>query len=135
MYCRNCGKEVPENAVVCVSCGVAPQSGAQYCQNCGKETVAAAEICTECGVRLTTAAAAATPGPDAKSKMAAGLLGIFLGGFGVHRFYLGYTGIGVAQIIVTIITCGFGAIWGLIEGILILTGSMDTDADGNPLRD
>ncbi|AKG53644.1 hypothetical protein DGWBC_0981 [Dehalogenimonas sp. WBC-2] len=62
-------------------------------------------------------------------------MGIFLGGFGVHRFYLGYTGIGIAQIAVTIITFGFGAIWGFIEGILILTGSLNRDARGMPLRD
>jgi TM2 domain-containing membrane protein YozV len=77
-------------------------------------------------------------GPDGrplKSKMTAGLLGIFLGSFGVHRFYLGYTGIGIAQIAVTIVTCGIGGIWGLIEGILILTGSpsLSTDAEGRPL--
>ncbi len=71
-----------------------------------------------------------------KSKLTAGLLGIFLGGWGVHRFYLGYTGIGVIQILVTLFTCGLGSIWGLIEGILILTGSGITkDAKGNPLQD
>ena len=71
-----------------------------------------------------------------KSKLVAGLVGIFLGGFGVHRFYLGYTGIGIAQIIVTIFTCGTGALWGLIEGILILAGStITTDADGKTLKD
>lgn len=67
--------------------------------------------------------------------MAAGLLGIFLGGWGVHNFYLGNTGRGVAQIIVTLVTCGIGAIWGLIEGIMILTGSINTDAKGIPLKD
>src|SRR5262249_2074384 len=36
-----------------------------------------------------------------KSKIAAGLLGIFVGGLGVHRFYLGYTSIGLIQIVVT----------------------------------
>jgi hypothetical protein len=70
-----------------------------------------------------------------KSKIMAGLLGIFLGGFGVHRFYLGFTGIGIAQIFVTLFTCGLGGWWGLIEGILILSGSMDRDADGRKLRD
>jgi len=73
--------------------------------------------------------------PLAKSRLTAGLLGIFLGGFGVHRFYLGYTSIGVLQILVTIATCGIGSLWGMIEGILILTGSgITTDADGRPLR-
>ena len=50
--------------------------------------------------------------PLAKSKLVAGLLGIFLGGFRIHRFYLGFTTIGVVQIIVTIVTCGIGALWG-----------------------
>ncbi len=35
---------------------------------------------------------------------------------------------------VTIVTCGLGAIWGLIEGIMILTGSINTDANGVPLK-
>lgn len=73
--------------------------------------------------------------PLAKSRMTAGLLGIFLGALGVHRFYLGYTSIGVLQILVTIATCGIGGFWGIIEGILILGGSgIKTDADGRPLR-
>ncbi len=79
-------------------------------------------------------------GPDGtplKSKMVAGLLGIFLGGFGVHNFYLGNTNKGIIQIVVTLVTCGIGAIWGTIEGILILVGndSFSTDAQGRPLTD
>ncbi len=71
-----------------------------------------------------------------KSKLVAGLLGIFIGYLGIHRFYLGYVGIGVAQIIVTICTCGIGSIWGFIEGILILVGSaITTDAEGRPLKE
>ena len=74
--------------------------------------------------------------PAAKSRLTAGLLGIFLGGFGVHRFYLGYTTIGVLQILVTIATCGIGSLWGFVEGILILSGStITTDAEGRPLRE
>ena len=74
--------------------------------------------------------------PVAKSKLAAGLLGILLGGWGVHRFYLGYVGIGIAQILVTMCTCGIGALWGFIEGILIISGqSITTDATGRPLQD
>lgn len=80
-----------------------------------------------------------TAAPDAKSKIAAGLLGIFLGGFGVHNFYLGYTGKAIAQLLITLLTCGFGAVisevWGLIEGIMILTGSINVDGQGNPLKD
>ena len=75
--------------------------------------------------------------PQAKSKLVAGLLGILVGGFGVHRFYLGYTSIGIIQIVVTLVTCGLGAIWGLVEGILILVGNDNfrTDATGRPLKD
>ncbi|MEY2410049.1 MAG: hypothetical protein QOF48_2719 [Verrucomicrobiota bacterium] len=71
-----------------------------------------------------------------KSKVVAGVFGILLGGLGIHRFYLGYIGIGIAQILVTVCTFGAGAIWGLIEGILILTGSsITTDAEGRSLKD
>ena len=74
------------------------------------------------------------PGYVQKEKMTAGLLGILIGGFGVHSFYLGNTTKGIIQIVVTLVTCGFGAIWGLIEGIMILTGSINTDANGVPLK-
>jgi len=74
--------------------------------------------------------------PNAKSKIAAGVLGLLIGSLGIHRFYLGYTGIGIAQVMVTILTCGLGGLWGFIEGIMILTGSsITTDADGIPLKD
>ncbi|MFE3546154.1 NINE protein [Nocardia sp. NPDC059177] len=69
-----------------------------------------------------------------KQKMMAGLLEIFLGSFGVGRFYLGYTGLGIAQIAVVWLTCGLGAIWPLIDGIMMLTGKVP-DAQGRPLRD
>ena len=130
MFCRNCGKEVAGQAVMCVSCGCAPMSGGNYCQHCGAVSNPGALACVKCGLALTSAVS-----PEAKSKLAAGLLGILLGGLGVHRFYLGYVGIGIAQIAVTLVTFGFGAIWGFIEGILILTGSINQDAKGNPLRD
>ena len=81
-------------------------------------------------------------GVTPKSKIAAGLLGIFLGTFGVHNFYLGYTGKAVTQLLIGIFgTCVFGLgpiityIWGLIEGILILTGNINKDANGNSLVD
>lgn len=69
-----------------------------------------------------------------KSKMTAGLLQIFLGSFGVGRFYLGYTGLGIAQIAVVWCTCGLGGIWPLIDGIMMLTGKVP-DAQGRPLRE
>ncbi|MFV0405819.1 MAG: NINE protein [Propioniciclava sp.] len=68
-----------------------------------------------------------------KSKVVAGVLQIFLGGFGAGRFYLGDGGIGVAQLIVTFLTFGFGGLWPLIDGIVILAGN-PRDRYGRPLR-
>lgn len=59
----------------------------------------------------------------ADKKLTAGLCGILLGGFGVHKFILGYTTEGLIQIAITVITCGMGGIIGLIEGIIYLTKS------------
>jgi TM2 domain-containing membrane protein YozV len=69
-----------------------------------------------------------------KSKMTAGLLGIFLGGFGVGRFYTGHTGLAVGQLLVTLFTCGIGSLWGFIDGIMLLVNG-GTDAQGRVLRD
>lgn len=69
-----------------------------------------------------------------KSRKVAGLLGIFLGGWGIHRFYLGHGSIGAIMIVVTLVTCGMGAWWGVIEGIMILSGGgVDRDGEGRPL--
>ncbi len=56
-------------------------------------------------------------------KVLAGILGIVLGGFGIHKFILGYTQEGIIQIVITLVTCGVGSIIGLIEGIIYLTKS------------
>jgi len=84
---------------------------------------------------LTTSGGAVSTQPGEKSKIAAGLLGLFLGGWGIHRFYLGFTKIGIIQIVVTILTCGLGGLWGVIEGIMILAGKMNVDAQGRQLKD
>jgi TM2 domain-containing membrane protein YozV len=57
----------------------------------------------------------------AEKKVVAGIFGILLGGFGIHKFYLGYTKEGVIQLIIGF--CGIGWIIGLIEGIIYLTKS------------
>lgn len=77
------------------------------------------------------------PYVEQKSRLIGGLLGILLGGLGVHRFYLGHVGLGIIQIVVTFITFGFGAIWGFIEGIMILVGAepFRRDARGIPLKE
>ena len=61
--------------------------------------------------------------PGAEKKIVAGVLGILLGGFGVHRFYLGDVTGGILRILITLVTCGAGHIIGLIEGIIYLTKS------------
>lgn len=61
--------------------------------------------------------------PIDNKKIAAGLLGIFLGPWGVHKFYLGYTTEGIVQILVTLFSCGMLGILGVIEGIVYLTKS------------
>lgn len=66
--------------------------------------------------------------------MTAGLLGIFFGSLGVGRFYLGYLGVGVAQIAVAWLTCGLGGLWPLIDAIMILNRKVP-DAQGRILRD
>ena len=68
-----------------------------------------------------------------KSRVAAGLLNIFLP-FGVGRFYLGYSSVGVGQLLVAIFTCGLGGLWSVIDGIMILTGNPATDAEGRQLQ-
>lgn len=82
---------------------------------------------------------------SSKSKIAAGLLGIFLGGLGVHNFYLGNTGKAVVQLLLTlvgwIVVVGpmISGIWGLVEGIMILAShpgnSWHRDSDGYELQD
>lgn len=67
-----------------------------------------------------------------KSKVAAGVLQVVLP-FGVGRFYTGHTGIAVAQLLVTLVTFGLGAIWSFIDGIVLLAGR-PTDPHGRPLR-
>lgn len=64
---------------------------------------------------------------QASNKMAAGICGILLGGLGVHKFILGYTGAGVVMLLITLLTCGLGAIVtsiiGIVEGIIYLSKS------------
>ena len=133
MYCKNCGNQMDEGGSVCVHCGYERGDGNQYCPNCGTKLDASATFCSGCGIPLTPEAASNSS--VAKSRLAAGLLGIFVGGFGVHNFYLGFTGKGVAQLLLTVFCCGIGWIWGFIEGIMILAGAINMDFNGVPLKD
>ncbi len=69
--------------------------------------------------------------PGDNKKILAGVLAIILGGFGVHKFVLGYMKEGIIILVITLIlgilTCGIAGwvmgILGLIEGIIYLTKS------------
>jgi TM2 domain-containing membrane protein YozV len=62
--------------------------------------------------------------PRASNKIPAGICGILLGGLGVHKFILGYTGAGLVMLLITLFTCGIAYpvmhLIGLIEGIIYL---------------
>ncbi len=135
-YCRNCANEMHDEAVICVKCGVPSGKGSSFCPKCGAPTMQDAAFCVGCGCALGSPAAEPAAAQDEysdKSKLAAGLLGIFLGGYGVHNFYLGYTGKAIGQIVLTVFTCGIGSIWGFIEGIMILCDKIP-DANGKKLK-
>ncbi len=149
-YCKNCGEQYQtDEAVLCVKCGVSKGVGNNYCHHCGKPVTPDTAVCLNCGVPCNAAGTqlAANANPNAKSKIAAGLLGIFLGAFGVHNFYLGYTKKAVIQLVATIVgylLCCIGvgvlvvmgiSIWGLVEGIMILCDKINVDGQGNPLKE
>ncbi|MDQ0372702.1 TM2 domain-containing protein [Cellulomonas humilata] len=80
-----------------------------------------------------------------RSRVAAGLLGIFLGAFGLHRMYLGYWRRGLTMLAITVVggffTLGLAALamglWGFAEGLLVLSvrrGRYSRDAYGKLLR-
>jgi hypothetical protein len=125
MYCRNCGNEVSDKAIMCVACGTPPKAGDRFCWNCRAETNAGSTVCMKCGVSLMEMHGGYAPGRDWLTAL---LLCFFLGVFGVHRFYTGHIGLGVVQLL----TLGGCGIWALIDFIMIIVGSF-RDADGQLL--
>ncbi len=59
--------------------------------------------------------------PQESKRILCGVLGILLGGLGIHKFVLGYTLEGIIQLVGSVVTCGIGSLVGLIEGIIYLT--------------
>ncbi|MBW3539301.1 MAG: TM2 domain-containing protein [Planctomycetes bacterium] len=102
----------------------------KYCHTCGQVIDYRAEICPHCGVRQPVGRDVGAD-PEirqaAGNKVAAGLCGILLGPLGIHKFILGFTSAGLVMLLVSILTCGLGAIpmaiIGLVEGIIYLTKS------------
>ena len=117
---------------ICSRCGCAEGTGNGYCSNCGAPVEPGYASCARCGhVEAVTAA------PVGKSRVAAGVLALIFGSLGIHNFYLGYTGKGVAQLLITLISFGtlsfISTVWGFVDGIKLLCGKINRDAKGNPL--
>lgn len=109
------------------------------CINCGQELGEEVKCCPVCKSKQSKIIQENNLSKDEKypysprSRVTAGLLQIFLGGFGLGRFYLGYNGIALAQLFTTPVFF-IGAIWGFIDGILILCGQVDCDVNGIPVK-
>lgn len=119
-FCTQCGNKLELNDTICSNCGRLIK---------GNKVVEEVEAIKVEEIKKT----------NSKNKIVAGLLGVFLGGFGVHNFYLGYYGKAIAQLLITVLSCCtlsfVSSIWGFIEGILILSGNIDKDASGNKLSE
>jgi TM2 domain-containing membrane protein YozV len=103
------------------------QDNEKYCSECGALINVKAEICPKCGVRQQVQQP--TSSPDQNRWVICLLLCWFLGVFGIHRFYTGHTGIGIAQLL----TLGGCGVWALIDFIIIITGNYK-DAQGNVIK-
>lgn len=120
MFCRNCGIEVPLQAVFCPSCGVRLLTGLSFCQNCGVQVDCQADVCVKCRARLIKPE---KPRTSTKSRLATTLLALFLGVFGAHRFYAGKVETAIVMLVLglvglfTIWVCGIGLIFIIVVGI------------------
>ena len=103
------------------------------CPSCGKEISNDSKFCEFCGFQIVSPVTSTTSqnafdnseGISSKSRLVAFLLCLFLGGIGIHRFYVGKTGSAIAQIL----TLGGLGIWTLVDFIMILCGKF-TDSEG-----
>jgi TM2 domain-containing membrane protein YozV len=98
-----------------------------FCQHCGAQMNDDADVCVRCG-RIVNVDRPKR-GRMNNEWLLVALLCFFLGGLGVHRFYVGKMGTGVLQLL----TCGGCGIWALIDFIMILTGNF-TDANGRRIE-
>lgn len=110
-----------------------------YCSNCGYKLDEGADVCLNCGKMVHKNKGVLNIPEGSKSKVVAALFAFFLGGLGVHNFYLGYIGKGIAQLLLTLVGWLFifgpiiSSIWAFIEFICLLTGAISVDNNGNKL--
>ena len=129
MYCKNCGTQIDPLADICVTCGYANGKGENFCAYCGNTTTAGQDVCTGCGHKLEKFVIAAPE--KKKSRVAAALFALFLGGLGVHNFYLGFAGRGIVQLLLC--WTGISSIWALVDMIVIIASKNKKDAKGRLL--
>lgn len=101
-----------------------------FCKQCGQQIPDAAAICVHCGVPTGNAP---TTNPDAKSRLAYILLGIFLGCLGIHNFYAGRAGQGIAQLLITLLI-GWLIIPILVVWVWVLVEICTVTRDGKGMR-
>jgi TM2 domain-containing membrane protein YozV len=107
----------------CTKCGAVNDDTSQFCSGCQAPLSPVGGYQPMQSVNQGVQGGMSQPLPGADKKLVAGICGILLGGFGVHKFILGYTTEGIIQIVITILTCGAGGIIGIVEGIIYLTKS------------
>lgn len=131
MFCTNCGKEIANNAVICVHCGVPPQQEKKYCSNCGTGVAVNQVICVNCGFTLKSGDMKTIQQNNCRnaqhSRILAALLALFIGWLGIHKFYYRSWGWGLVYAGFVVLTCFYGFlltdILGIIEAILLFTMS------------
>lgn len=100
----------------------------KYCSSCGAEMLDEAVVCIKCGCAVKPLSGLGNSNSE-KSWVATLLLSLFLGALGVHRFYVGRVGSGIAMLL----TLGGFGIWALIDFIVILCGNFK-DKNGNAIK-
>ena len=126
VFCTKCGAQNDDGSVVCSHCQAAlPSAGYQPAYQAQADYQTGYQPIQPPGAMYQTGIDWQSRG--ANKKVAAGICGILVGTFGVHKFILGYQTEGVIMLLVSILSCGMLAIVmqiiGIVEGIMYLTKS------------